>query len=155
MLIISLIAVVGTLCWLVFTCAVYSVPAFVGLSAGMFAQQTGAGALGATAVGLLAGIATLAFGQRLVASARSSAFRFLFTALFAAPAGLAGYHAVHGLMAMSSPAIVWHELLSVAGALWVGAVAWSRMGALAGGGMDGAYLSRRDAYSAARAPDNG
>ena len=32
MLIVSLIAVVGTLCWLVFTFAVYAVPAFVDLS---------------------------------------------------------------------------------------------------------------------------
>ena len=130
MLIVSLIAVVGTLCWLVFTFAVYAVPAFVDLSAAMFAHQTGAGTLGAIAVGPLAGAVTLVLGQRLIASTRSPALRHLVTALFAAPAGLAGYHAVHGLMAMGSPAPGWHELLSIAGALLVGLVAWGRMGAL-------------------------
>lgn len=154
MLIVSLIAVVGTLCWLVFTFAVYAVPAFVGVSAGMFAHQTGAGTLGAIAVGLLAGAAALVFGQRLVASTRSPALRFLVTALFAAPAGLAGYHAVHGIMAMSSPAPAWHELLSVVGAILVSLVAWGRMGALAGADAGGA-TEQSDIAGAERATNNG
>lgn len=132
MLIISLIAVVGTLCWLVFTFAVYAVPAFVGLSAGIFAYETGAGSLGSMAVGTLAGVATLVFAQRLIASARSPVLRAVVTLLFATPAGVAGYHAVHGIAAMSSPAPVWHALLSMAGALLIAATTWSRMAALAG-----------------------
>lgn len=147
MLIVSLIAVVGTLCWLVFTFAVYAVPAFVGLSAAMFAHQTGAGTLGAIAVGLFAGAATLVLGQRLIASTRSPALRLLFTALFAAPAGLAGYHAVHGIMAMGSPASVWHEMLSVAGGLLVGLVAWNRMGALARSDPGGSSSGQTDEYA--------
>lgn len=146
MLIISLIAVVGTLCWLVFTFAVYAVPAFVGLSAAMLAHQTGAGALGAVVVGLLSGAATLHFGQRLIASVHSPALRSLVTVLFAAPAAWAGYHAVHGLASMSSPSPVWHELLSITGALVIGLVAWSRMSALAMGNSDGS--SRDHSYEA-------
>ena len=152
MLIVSLIAVVGTLCWLVFTFAVYAVPAFVGLSAAVSAHQTGAGILGAIVVGLLAGAATLVLGQRLIASTRSPALRFLLTALFAAPAGLAGYHAAHGILALSAPAAGWHELLSVTGAILVGLVAWNRMGALAATDPDGA--SRLDVASA-RVVNNG
>ncbi len=138
MLIVSLIAVVGTLCWLVFTFAIYVVPAFVGLSAAMFAHQTGAGALGAVVVGLLSGAATLLVGQRLIASVRSPALRSFVTVLFAAPAAFAGYHAVHGLASMSSPSPVWHELLSITGALVIGLVAWNRMNALASDDSDGA-----------------
>lgn len=138
MLIISLIAVVGTLCWLVFTFAVYAVPTFLGLSAAMFAYQTGAGAPGAAVVGLLAGIATLLVGQRLIATVHSPALSSLVAALFAAPAAWAGYHAVHGLASMSSPSLVWHQLLSITGALVIGAVTWSRMGALARVNPDGA-----------------
>ena len=146
MLIVSLIAVVGTLCWLVFTFTVYAVPAFVGLSAAMFAYQTGAGAPGAVAIGLLSGAATLVVGQRLIASVHSPALRSLVTVLFAAPAAFAGYHAVHGLASMSSPSPVWHERLSITGALVIGHVAWSRMGALAMGNSDGS--SRDHSYEA-------
>ncbi len=138
MMIVALIAVVGTLCWLVFTFAVYAVPAFFGLSAAIFAYQTGAGVLGAVIVGLLAGAATLVIGQRLICSARSPSLRFLLTFLFAAPAGVAGYHAVHGIMAVSPTAPGWHELLSVAGGLLVGLVAWKRMAVLAKAGAGGA-----------------
>ncbi len=138
MLIISLIAVVGTLCWLVFTFAVYAVPAFVGLSAATFAYQTGAGALGAIVVGLVAGAGTLLFGLRLIASVHSPALRSFVTVLFAAPAAFAGYHAVHGLASMGSPSPAWHEFLSATGALVIGLVAWSRMSALARDNRDGA-----------------
>lgn len=131
MLIISLIAIVGALCWMVFTFAVYAVPAFVGLSAGIFAHQTGAGPLGAVAVGVFAGAATLVFGQRLIACVPHPALRFFVTALFAAPAGIAGYHAAHGILGMGAPSPAWHELLSVAGALLIGLTAWNRMTDLA------------------------
>lgn len=154
MMIVALIAVVGTLCWLVFTFAVYAVPAFVGLSAAMFAHQTGAGTFGALAVGLLAGAATLVVGQRMIASMRSPQLRFLLTFLFAAPAGVAGYHAAHGIMSMSPPAPGWHELLSVAGGLLVAFVAWKRMTALADADPGGAS-ERSDVTGTVRATTNG
>ena len=154
MMIVSLIAVVGTLCWLVFTFAVYAVPAFIGLSAAMLAYQTGAGVLGAIVVGLLAGAATLAVGQRMIASTRSPPLRLLLTFLFAAPAGVAGYHAVHGIMAMSPPAPGWHQLLSVAGGLLVGLVAWKRMTVLAEADPGGAP-GGTNVIGAVRAADNG
>lgn len=154
MLIISLIAVLGTLCWLVFTFAVYAVPAFVGLSAAIFAHETGAGSFGSIAVGILAGVATLVFGQRVIAAARSPVLRAVVTILFAAPAGIAGFHAVHGIAAMSSPAPVWHALLSTAGALLVAAIAWSRMAALAGDDRQRA-VGHSSVTSTVGATDNG
>lgn len=138
MLIVSLIAVVGTLCWLVFTFAVYAVPAFVGMSAAMFAHQTGAGTPGAIVIGLLAGAAAMAFGQRLIASTGSPAFRFLVTALFAAPAGIAGFHAAHGIAAMGESDPTYRMLLALLGGVIVAATAWSRFGALARHCRDGA-----------------
>lgn len=146
MLIISLIAVVGALCGLVFTFAVYAVPAFVGLSAAMFAYQTGAGAPGAVVVGLLSGAATLLVGQRLIALVHSPALRSLVALLCAAPAAWAGYHAAHGVASMTSPSPVWHALMSITGALVIGLVAWSRMGALAMSNSDGS--SRDHSYEA-------
>ena len=128
-------------CWILFTLAIYALPFFVALSAGMLAYETGAGAPGAIAVGLLAGVLALVLGQTLFAVTRSPALRACIAALYAAPASFAGYHAVHGLAAIGSPAAGWHELLSVAGALLIGLVAYGRVGALAGGDPDGA--SRR------------
>lgn len=119
-------------CWILFTLAVYALPFFLAVSAGMLAYETGAGAIGAALVALLAGAVALVLGQTLFAVTRSPALRSIVAAVYAAPAGFAGYHAVHGLAAIGSPAAGWHELLSVAGAIIIGLVAWSRVGALAG-----------------------
>lgn len=138
MLIVSLIAVVGTLCWLVFTFAIYAVPAFVGLSAAMLAHQTGAGEFGAVAVGVLTGSITLVLGQRLIASTHSPLLRAFVTVLFAAPAGVAGFHAVHGIASMGVPDPTWRVLLAILGGAIVATTAWSRFGALARSEPDGA-----------------
>ena len=53
----------GFLCWLLFTLAVYALPFFAGMTAGLAAFHSGAGAIGALIVGILAGGATLALGS--------------------------------------------------------------------------------------------
>jgi len=129
------------MCWLLFTLAVHALPFFVAVSAGMFAYHTGAGPAGAALVGLLAGIAALVLGQTLFANVRSRVLRATLAITYAAPAAFAGYHAVHGLAGIGSPSATWHELLSIAGAILIGLVAWGRMGALAAAGPDGASPS--------------
>lgn len=131
MMVIGLLAVIGMLCWLIFTFAVYAVPAFVGVSAFMLAHETGAGTAGAIIVGMLTGAATLVFGQRLIASATSPTLRSLVTALFAAPAGAAGFFAARGVAEMGVSDPIWQTLLALAGGAIVAATAWSRFGALA------------------------
>jgi hypothetical protein len=128
------------MCWVLFTLAVYALPFFVAVSAGMFAYQTGAGAVGAALVGLLAGIAALLLGQTLFAHLRSPVLRAALASAYAAPAAVAGYHAIYGLAGLGSPSATWHELLSIAGAFLIGLVAWRRMGTLAGAGPDSAPL---------------
>ena len=67
MLVIGLVlsvAGIGFLCWLLFTLAVYALPFFAGLTAGLAAFHSGSGVIGALVVGVLAGGATLAIGQR-------------------------------------------------------------------------------------------
>ena len=54
---------IGLFCWLIFTLAVYALPFFIAVSAGMMALHSGAGVLGAPLVGIVAGGATLAIGQ--------------------------------------------------------------------------------------------
>ena len=53
----------GVLCWALFTLAVHALPFFVGLTAGIYAYQAGAGPFGAIAVGFVAGGFTLVVGQ--------------------------------------------------------------------------------------------
>ena len=133
----AVLAALLLMCWILFTLAIYALPFFVAISAGMFAYQTGAGAFGAVMVALVSGVVSLVLGQALFAAARSPALRTTIAAAYAAPAAFAGYHAVHGLTSIGSPSPGWHELLSIAGALVIGLVAWSRMGALARGNSDG------------------
>ena len=53
----------GFFCWLLFTMAVYALPTFAGLTAGLAAFHSGAGVIGALIVGLLVGGAILALAS--------------------------------------------------------------------------------------------
>lgn len=121
------IAGLGFACWLLFTLAVYALPFFAAVWAGMLAYESGAGPLGAIAIGLVAGAFTLVLGQFAFAKARSPALRALIALLFAAPAVLAGYSAVYGLSGIGGTSEAWRQALAVIGALVVGFTAWSRM----------------------------
>ncbi|WP_442800328.1 hypothetical protein [Sphingobium sp. C100] len=68
--ILSSIAAIGALCWLLFTLAVFALPFFAGVSAATWAYSTGAGWLGAILVGLSAAAVTLGLGQFLLAFIR-------------------------------------------------------------------------------------
>ena len=66
---------IGFFCWLLFTLAVYALPFFAGLSAGLAAFHSGSGVIGALIVGGLAGGATLAIGQIVFATVRTPLIR--------------------------------------------------------------------------------
>jgi hypothetical protein len=73
---------IGLFCWLIFTLAVYALPFFVALNAGMMALHGGAGIFGAPLVGIVAGGVTLAAGQTAFAKTRSVIVRAIIAALF-------------------------------------------------------------------------
>lgn len=130
MIVISLIlGAFGILCfcWLLFTLAIYALPFFVGLTAGLAAFHGGAGVLGALAVGAAAGIATLIAGQLAFAATRSIIIRATVALLFAVPAAIAGYHATLGLADIGVPSLGWRVAFSIIGATIVGCMAWARM----------------------------
>ena len=87
---------VGFLCWLLFTLAVYPLPLFAGMTAGLAAYHSGAG-LGALVVGFAASAVTLVAGQAAFAAVKSPVLRVVIAILFAAPAAIAGYHATLAL----------------------------------------------------------
>ena len=130
MLVIGLILNVfgiGLFCWLIFTLAVYALPFFIGLTAGMAALHSGAGTLGALLVGIATGTITIAIGQIAFAVVRSPLLRAVIAAAFAVPAAIAGYHTVLGLSQIGVPSLVWREMFGLIGALFIGGTAWARM----------------------------
>ena len=118
---------IGLFCWLIFTLAVYALPFFIGLMAGMAAFHSGAGVIGALLAGVIAGALTLIIGQIAFAVVRPLILRAGIAALFAIPAAVAGYHAVLGLSQIGVPSLFWRELFAWSGALFIGGTAWVRM----------------------------
>ena len=128
--ILSIIGV-GFLCWLLFTLAVYALPFFAALTAGLAAFHAGAGVLGAIFLAMLAGAFTLAAGQIAFALARAPLVRAAIALLFAAPAAAAGYHATFGLAHIGVASEGWCAAFAILGAILVGGTAWARMTLLA------------------------
>jgi hypothetical protein len=118
---------IGLFCWLIFTLAVYALPFFVGLTAGMAAFHGGAGVIGALLVGILAGALTLGVGQIAFAVIRPLPLRAAIAAAFAIPAAIAGYHAVLGLSQIGVPSLLWRDVFAWIGAIFIGGTAWARM----------------------------
>lgn len=123
------VAGIGLICWLLFNLAIYALPFFAGVSAGMFAYHTGYGPIGTVLVGFAAGAVTLVLGQILFATIRSVALRAIVAVAYAAPAALAGYHALHGLSAIGGTSEIWRQVFAVVGAVVIAGVAWARVSA--------------------------
>jgi len=121
----------GFFCWLLFTLAIYALPFYAGLIAGLAAFHSGAGVIGAFIAGILAGGATLAIGQIAFATVRTPLIRAAIGLLYAVPAAIAGYSATHGLAEIGMPSEAWHDAFAIVGAVMVGGTAWLRMAAYA------------------------
>ena len=118
---------IGLFCWLIFTLAVYALPFFVAVSAGLMAYQSGAGILGAPLVGIAAGGVTLAIGQSAFAIARFPILRAAIAAAFAVPAAIAGYHVVFAISQLGMPSLTWREIFACLGAVFIGGTACARL----------------------------
>ena len=118
---------IGLFCWLIVTLAVYALPFFVAVNAGMIAYHSGAGILGAPLVGIAAGAVTLAIGQTAFAMTRPLILRAVIAAVFAIPAAIAGYHVVLVMSQVGMPSLVWREVFACLGALVIGGTAWTRL----------------------------
>ena len=118
-------------CWLLFALAVFALPLFVALTIGLWAFHTGAGALGAVIVSLLAGGAFYALGQMALAFVPSARLRLLIVLLFVAPAAIAGYNATLGIAQMAMPSAFWQIAFSLIGAAATSVTALLRFTGLA------------------------
>jgi hypothetical protein len=122
---------IGFVCWLLFTLAVYALPFFAGMTAGLAAYDSGAGIIGALVVGFVAGAVTLVAGQAAFAAVKSPVLRVVIAILFAAPAAIAGYHATLALAHIGVPSASWREVFAIVGAIVVGGTAFLRLAARA------------------------
>lgn len=136
------IVVIGFLCWLLFTLAVFALPFFVGVTAGMWAFNSGAGWLGAIVVGALAAGLTFGIGQLLLGTVRPLWAKLAIALVFVAPAGMAGYHATHGIAIHLMPSEAWQIAFSILGAAAVGVSAFIRIAGAAGPGQPGQSIAR-------------
>ena len=127
--ILASLAAIGALCWLLFTLAVFALPAFVGVTVGALAHGTGAGVPGAILIGLVA--ATLAVGQVVMMFGRPVWLKLIVAITFVAPAALAGFHATHGIVKHLMPSEVWQISFSVVSAIAVGITALMRVAGMA------------------------
>ena len=132
---------VGLLCWLVFTLAVFTLPAFVGVTTGAWANEGGAGIAGAVVVGALAAAMTLAIGHLLIAFVRPMWLKLVVAVAFVAPAAIAGFHATHGIVKHTMPSETWQTVFSVIGAIAVGIVAFARITGMAASAPSAGHVS--------------
>ncbi len=121
----------GVFCWALFALAIHALPFFVGMTAALYAYQTGAGPLGTIVVGFFAGSFTFVLGQYVFSNARSRIVRFALGLLFAVPAACAGYDVILALSHIGIPSQWWREAFAVVGAILVGGTAWARLSILA------------------------
>ncbi|RVM16496.1 hypothetical protein [Sinorhizobium meliloti] len=129
--ILASLAAIGLLCWLLFTLAVFALPAFVGVTAGAWAHGTGAGILGAVLVGAVAAAFTVAAGHLLITFVRPMWLKLIVAAAFIAPAGIAGFCATHGIVKHLMPSDGWQITFSGIGAIAVGITAFVRVAGMA------------------------
>ena len=148
----ALLSVVGLgfLCWLLFSLAVYALPFFVAVTVGYYAFENGAGPIGAIAVALFAGAVALILGQVAFATIRSPTIHLAIDALYALPAGVAGFHAVKGLSQTGGAGETWTLIFASIGAIIVGATAWVRIASLAGSETQSGGVNSHHAVYAVR-----
>lgn len=128
--ILGSLAAIGVLCWLLFTIAVFALPTFVGVSAGIWAHETGAGLLGAIVIGAVGAGIALGVGQLLLVTLRPAWLKLLVALAFVAPAAIAGFHATHGIVKHTMPSETWQLVFSVIGAIAVAVTTFIRVTSL-------------------------
>ncbi len=121
-----IIVAVFLCCALLFRLSIYALPLFVAFLAGSAIYLSGSGMIAAFAAAAIAAIILLAVAQLALAFAKSDLTRAMIGVAFAAPAALAGYHAVHGIAAATMPPSAWQLVLSPLGAAIIAAASWTQ-----------------------------
>lgn len=124
------VPLVGILCFVAYTFAVYALPFMIGLTAAQVAYQTGSGLIGAGLVGLVAGGVAFGILAFLFDTLRSPILRIIVALIFAAPAAVAGYALVYGVTREAVPSEIWRQIFCIIGGGFVGVSALIRLAVL-------------------------
>ena len=121
-----IIVAVALCCALLFHLSIYALPLCGAFLAGSVAYRSGGGMVVALTAGALAATAVLVLARLALATIKSDLGRAAIGLAFAAPAAVAGYHAVHGIAAATMPSSNWQTVLSLLGGIVVAATSWSQ-----------------------------
>lgn len=121
-----IIVAVFLCCALLFHLSIYALPLFVAFLAGSATYRTDSGILAALAAAGISAIIVLAAARLALAFARSGLTRAAVGVAFAAPAAIAGYHAVHGIAAATMPPSAWQLIVSLLGAAIISTASWTQ-----------------------------
>lgn len=113
-------------CALLFRLSIYALPLFVAFLAGSATYRSDSGIVAALAAAAIAAVVLLAAVQLALAFAKSDMTRAAIGFAFAAPAAVAGYHAVHGIAVATMPQGAWQLTVSLLGAAVVAAASWTQ-----------------------------
>ncbi len=121
-----IIVAVFMICALLFRLSIYALPLFVAFLAGSVAYRSDSGIVAALAAAAIAAIVLLVAAQFALAFAKSDLTRAMIGIAFAAPAAVAGYHAVHGIAAATTPPGAWPLVVSLIGAAVIATASWTQ-----------------------------
>ncbi|WP_258768653.1 hypothetical protein [Bradyrhizobium arachidis] len=122
----------GLLFWLSVALAVYAFPFFVAVSAASMALDHGGGISAALTVAIVSAALTLAIAQFAHSMTRLSTVRGVIGAVFAIPAGIAGFHVTLALSQISVSSPFWCEAFACVGAIFIAGKAWMHITSLSG-----------------------
>ena len=119
-----IIVAVYLACALLFRLSVNALPLFVAFAAASVTYRADHGIVAAIVSAMLSAIATIAIAQIAHGAVKSDSSRAVIGLVFALPAALAGYHAVHGIAAATMPTSIWQIAVSLIGASVIAATSW-------------------------------
>ena len=121
-----IIVAVFMICALLFRLSIYALPLFVAFLAGSATYRGDNGIVAALSAAAIAAILLLAAAHFALAFAKSDLTRVAIGITFAAPAAVAGYHAVHGIAAATMPQGAWQLVVSLIGAAVIATASWTQ-----------------------------
>jgi len=126
-----IIAAVFLCCVLLFRLSVHALPLFVSFAAGSFIYRADQDIAAALVAAALAAIATIAIAQIALGAVKPDIGRTAIGLIFALPAAVAGYHAVHGIAAATMPTSTWQIAVSLIGSSVIAVASWTHWTRLA------------------------
>lgn len=121
-----IIVAVFMICALLFRLSIYALPLFVAFLAGSATYRSDSGIVAAFAAAAIAAVVLLTAAHLALTFARSDLTRAAIGIAFAAPAAVAGYHAVHGIAAATMPQSAWQLVVSLIGAAVIATASWAQ-----------------------------